>query len=324
MKFQQLLYVREVARSNLNVSQASKTLYTSQPGISKQIKLLEEELGIELFERSGKHLVSITPVGQKILEQIEEILALVDGIKHAATEFSDEDYGTLAIATTHTQAKFTLPKVVDKFVKKYPNVNFQMHQCTPDESVEMASKGEVDIALWTETNEKGENLIKLPCYKWSRSIIVPKKHPLTKLSKIKLKDLAQYPIVTYVFGFTGSNDLDRAFFERGLKANVVFTATDADVIKTYVKMGTGVGIIASMAFNSDEDTELESINANHLFDSGTTYMGFRRGTYLRSHLFEFINMFAPHLTKDIVAKSCATKSKKELDKIFENFKLLRR
>jgi len=178
--------------------------------------------------------------------------------------------------------------------------------------------------LWTETNEKGENLIKMPCYKWSRSVIVPKGHPLTKLPKIKLKDLANFPIVTYVFGFTGSNDLDRAFFERGLKANVVFTATDADVIKTYVKMGTGVGIIASMAFNEKEDSDLVAINANHLFDSGTTYMGFRRGTYLRSHLFEFINMFAPHLTKDIVAKACATKSKKELDKVFDSTKLLRR
>ena len=174
MKFQQLLYVREVARSNLNVSQASKNLYTSQPGISKQIKLLEEELGIELFERSGKHLVAITPIGKRILEQIEEILALVDGIKHAATEFSNEDYGSLAIATTHTQAKFTLPPVVDKFVKKYPNVSFQMNQCTPDESVEMAAKGEVDLAIWTETSEKGETLIKLPAYKWSRSLIVPK------------------------------------------------------------------------------------------------------------------------------------------------------
>jgi LysR family cys regulon transcriptional activator len=324
MKFQQLVYVREVARCNLNVSQASKVLYTSQPGISKQIKLLEEELGIEMFERSGKHLVSVTPVGEKILTQIEEILALVDGIKHAATEFSDEDYGTLSIATTHTQAKFTLPSIVGKFVKKYPNVHFQMHQCTPDESVEMASRGEVDIALWTETAEKGENLIKMPCYKWSRSVIVPKGHPLTKISKLKLKDLASYPIVTYVFGFTGSNDLDRAFFERGLKANVVFTATDADVIKTYVKMGTGVGIIASMAFNEEEDSDLVSINANHLFDSGTTYMGFRRGTYLRSHLFEFINMFAPHLKKEIVAKACSTKSKKELDKVFESIKLLRR
>ena len=174
MKFQQLVYVREVARSNLNVSQASKILYTSQPGISKQIKLLEEELGIELFERSGKHLVSVTPVGQKILTQIEEILALVDGIKHAATEFSDEDYGTLSIATTHTQAKFTLPKVVDKFVKKYPNVHFQMHQCTPDESVEMAARGEVDIALWTETNEKGENLIKMPCISGLEALSFPK------------------------------------------------------------------------------------------------------------------------------------------------------
>ena len=199
MKFQQLVYVREVARSNLNVSKASKTLFTSQPGISKQIKLLEEELDVELFERSGKHLVAITPVGERILEQIEEILALVDGIKHAATEFSDEEYGTLSIATTHTQAKFTLPKVVDKFVKRYPNVHFQMHQCTPDESVEMAAKGEVDIALWTETTEKGENLVKMPCYKWSRSIIVPKGHPLASIPKIKLKDLSQYPIVTYVF-----------------------------------------------------------------------------------------------------------------------------
>ena len=324
MKFQQLVYVREVARSNLNVSKASKTLFTSQPGISKQIKLLEEELDVELFERSGKHLVAITPVGERILEQIEEILALVDGIKHAATEFSDEEYGTLSIATTHTQAKFTLPKVVDKFVKRYPNVHFQMHQCTPDESVEMAAKGEVDIALWTETTEKGQNLVKMPCYKWSRSIIVPKGHPLASIPKIKLKDLSQYPIVTYVFGFTGSNDLDRAFFERGLKANVVFTATDADVIKTYVKMGTGVGIIASMAFNEEEDKDLISIPANHLFDSGTTYMGFRRGTYLRSHLFEFINMFAPHLTKKIVAKACATKSKKDLDKVFESIKLIRR
>lgn len=237
MKLQQLRYIWEVAHHELNVSATAQSLYTSQPGISKQIRLLEDELGVEIFSRSGKHLTRITPAGEAILRTAGEILRKVESIKQVAQEFSNERKGSLSIATTHTQARYALPPVIGKFIQNYPDVSLHMNQGTPMQISEMAADGTVDFAIATEAMELFSDLIMLPCYKWNRCILVPKGHPLTQLSMLSLEDVAKHPLVTYVFGFTGRSRLDEAFLEHGLAPKVVFTAADADVIKTYVRLG---------------------------------------------------------------------------------------
>ncbi|KAK2701809.1 HTH-type transcriptional regulator CysB-like [Artemia franciscana] len=247
MKLQQLRYIWEVARHDLNVSATAESLYTSQPGISKQIRLLEDELGLQIFSRSGKHLTDITPAGREIIDLAERILGEVENIRRISGEFNDSAQGSLSIATTHTQARYALPAVIKTFRDKYPGVSLHMHQGTPIQIAELAVHRKVDFAIATEAMELFNDLIMLPCYRWNRSIVVPKNHPLTKCESLTLEAIAAYPIVTYVFGFTGRSHLDKAFNDAGLTANVVFTAVDADVIKTYVRLGLGVGIIASMA-----------------------------------------------------------------------------
>ena len=270
MKLQQLRYIWEVAHHDLNVSATAQSLYTSQPGISKQIRLLEDELGVEVFSRSGKHLTHITPAGQTIIEKAGEILRKVESIKQVAQEFSNEKKGSLSIATTHTQARYALPTVIKNFIGKYPEVSLHMHQGTPIQISEMAAEGTVDFAIATEGLDLFGDLIMMPCYKWNRSIVVKKDHPLAEKSNITLEDVAEYPIVTYVFGFTGRSKLDEAFMQRGLAPKVVFTATDADVIKTYVRLGLGIGILADMAYHEELDSDLVSIDASQLFESSTT------------------------------------------------------
>ncbi len=251
MKLQQLKYIWEVSRHNLNVTATAESLFTSQPGISKQIRMLEDEIGMQIFRRSGKHLTEITPVGEKIIVLAGEVLDKVDNISQVALEFSDQQRGSLSVATTHTQARYVLPDVIKTFIEQYPEVSLHMHQGTPVQISEQASKGNVDFAIATEALELFENLIMMPCYEWNRSVIVPCDHPLVREKKLTLEMLATYPIVTYVFGFTGRSQLDQAFNAEGLQPKVVFTAADADVIKTYVKLGLGVGIVASMAFSQD-------------------------------------------------------------------------
>lgn len=321
MKLQQLRYIWEVAHHDLNVSATAQSLYTSQPGISKQIRLLEDELGVEIFSRSGKHLTRITPAGDAILKTAGEILRKVESIKQVAQEFSNERKGTLTLATTHTQARYALPPVIADFIKKYPDVALHMHQGTPMQISEMAADGSVDFAIATEAMELFSDLIMMPCYRWNRSVVVPKNHPLAQLSKITLEDVAKFPIVTYVFGFTGRSKLDEAFLNRGLAPRVVFTAADADVIKTYVKLGLGVGIIASMAFNPETDTDLVALDASHLFESSTTKIGFRRGTFLRGFMYDFIQKFAPHLTKDLVNEAFNRHTRADLDELFDGLKI---
>ncbi|SEF98558.1 HTH-type transcriptional regulator CysB [Marinobacterium lutimaris] len=321
MKLQQLRYICEVARHDLNVSATAQSLYTSQPGISKQIRLLEDELGVEVFARSGKHLTRITPAGEAILSVAGEILQKVESIKQVAQEFSDEKKGSLAIATTHTQARYALPGAINEFIKAYPDVSLHMHQGTPMQISELAADGTVDFAIATEALQHFSDLIMMPCYRWNRSVMVPKDHPLTQVSKLTLEDVAAWPIVTYVFGFTGRSKLDDAFRRHGLDPKVVFTAVDSDVIKTYVRLGLGVGIVASMAHEKGVDDDLVALDASHLFDASTTKIGFRRGTFLRGYMYDFIRLFAPHLTPDVVREVQACNSRAEVDALFENLEL---
>jgi len=321
MKLQQLRYIWEVAHHDLNVSATAQSLYTSQPGISKQIRLLEDELGVEIFSRSGKHLTRITPAGEAILRTAGEILRKVESIKQVAQEFSNEKKGSLSIATTHTQARYALPNVIEGFIDNYPEVSLHMHQGTPMQISEMAADGSVDFAVATEALDLFSDLIMLPCYRWNRCVLVPKNHPLAQISELTLEDVAKHPLVTYVFGFTGRSKLDEAFMQRGLAPRVVFTAADADVIKTYVRLGLGIGIVAKMAYNPEIDTDLVAIDASHLFGSSVTKIGFRRGTFLRGFMYEFIEALAPHLTKEIVNEAFNRHSKVELDELFSNIEL---
>lgn len=321
MKLQQLRYIWEVAHHDLNVSATAQSLYTSQPGISKQIRLLEDELGVEIFSRSGKHLTRITPAGESILQTAGEILRKVDSIKQVAQEFSNERKGSLSIATTHTQARYVLPKVISQFISQYPDVSLHMHQGTPMQISEMAADASVDFAIATEALELFSDLIMMPCYSWNRCIVVPKNHPLTQLSRLTLEDVAQHPIVTYVFGFTGRSKLDEAFMTKGLAPKVVFTAADADVIKTYVRLGLGIGIVAKMAFDEELDSDLVALDASHLFATSITKIGFRKGTFLRGFMFDFLEQFAPHLTREVVTQAYNCHSRMELDELFKKIEL---
>lgn len=321
MKLQQLRYICEVAKHDLNVSATAASLYTSQPGISKQIKLLEEELGVEIFTRSGKHLTKITPTGQQIIKIASNILNQADSIKQLTREYNSPETGSLSVATTHTQARYALPKVIQGFIDKYPNVSLHMHQGTPLQISEKAADGTVDFAIATEALDLFSDLIMMPCYRWNRCILVPRDHPLASIKQISLEDIVNYPIVTYVFGFTGRSKLDEAFNQLGLTPKVVFTATDADVIKTYVRLGLGIGIVAHMAYDNEQDSDLVAIEAGHLFDPSVTSIGFRKGSYLRGYMVDFINAFAPHLTRDVIEKVTAMSDRQARDKFFERIEL---
>jgi LysR family cys regulon transcriptional activator len=321
MKLQQLRYIWEVARHDLNVSATAESLYTSQPGVSKQIRSLEDELGVQIFQRSGKHLAEVTPAGRAILAVAGEILEKTEGIRQIAQEFSDPRHGSLSIATTHTQARYMLPPVIKEFIREYPAVALHMHQGTPIQISELASRGTVDFAIATEALELFGNLVMMPCYRWNRSVIVPHGHALTRQRRLTLEAIAEFPIVTYVFGFTGRSQLDKAFNSVGLKARVVFTAADADVIKTYVKLGLGVGIVASMAYDPKLDSELVSLPAGHLFEPSTTKIGCRRGMFLRGFMYDFIRLFAPHLSREVVEKAMNCRTQEELDRLFADVEL---
>ncbi|EOD79245.1 Cys regulon transcriptional activator CysB [Grimontia indica] len=321
MKLQQLKYIVEVVNHDLNVSSTAESLYTSQPGISKQIRSLEDELGVQIFGRSGKHLTKLTPAGSQIVEIARDILSRVDSIKSVAQEYTNPERGQLNIATTHTQARYALPDVISRFVKRYPKVSLHMHQGAPSQIADFVLKGASDFAIATEASHLYEDLLMLPCYHWTRSLIVRKDHPLAQRSSISIYDIAQYPLVTYVFGFTGRSSLDTAFNKAKLKPNIVFTATDADVIKTYVRLGVGIGVMARMAYDNELDRDLVAIDASHIFDASTTRIGFRRGTVLRSYMYDFIESFAPHLTRETIEKVMQMKDPNEVERFFDQFDL---
>ena len=269
MNLQQLRYLQEIARQNLNISDAAEALYTSQPGVSKQIRLLEDELGIEIFIRNGKRITAITEPGKAILEIAQRILLDTNNLKQVSEEFRAQDSGTLTIATTHTQARYALPPVVKQFIKRYPKVKLELHQGNPTQIAQQVLDGNADIAIATESLALYDELVTLPCYEWHHCIITPPKHPLLNEKKLTLEKVAQYPIITYDFAFTGRNKINAAFQEKGLEPNIVLTAIDADVIKTYVELGLGIGIVAHMAYIPERDKQLRMLEAENLFQPNT-------------------------------------------------------
>ena len=321
MKLQQLRYVWEIANHDLNVSATAESLYTSQPGISKQIRMLEDELGVQVFARSGKRLTHVTAAGEVIIEKAREVLYEVENIKRVAEEYSNERRGSLSIATTHTQARYALPSVIEAFRAEYPEVALHMNQGAPEQIARLAENGEVEFAIATEGLEHFNNLIMMPCYRWTRTVVVPNGHPLASKSTITLRDVADQPLVTYVFGFTGHSRLDEAFLAAGYKPNIVFTATDTDVIKTYVRLGLGIGIIATMAYDPDEDSDLTAIDASHLFRPSVTYIGCRKGTFMRRFMLDFVSLFANHLTDDLVTAALATSNQARRQALFNDIEL---
>jgi len=302
MKLQQLRYLSEVARRGLNVSEAAEALHTSQPGVSKQIRALEVELGIQVFVRHGKRLVEITEPGKAVIAIAERILAEANNLRRAGEEYANEKLGTLTVATTHTQARYALPKTVAAFKRRYPKVQLVIHQGNPTQICEQVLSGDADMCVATEAIALYPDLISMPVYQWNRCVVVLPKHPLLK-NPLTLEALAQYPIVTYDFAFANRSLVQKAFEGRGLQPNVVLTALDADVIKTYVELGLGVGILAKMAFDPKRDRSLRAIDATHLFESSTTRLGIKRGAYLRRYAYEFIELFAPHLPRAVVERA---------------------
>lgn len=302
MKLQQLRYALEVYRHNLNVSEAADALFTSQPGISKQIRLLEEELGIQIFIRSGKRVVSVSQPGKAVLDIAERILRDVQNIKNIGSEFTDHDSGALTIATTHTQARYALPHIVAGFVKRYPKVNLTIKQGSPSAIAQMVSNGEADIAIITEKLDDHPELRKLNCYDWNHAVIVPKNHPLLDCrNPLSIEDLAGFPLITYEFAFHSGSSITRAFAKAKLEQpEVALAAADTDVLKTYVKLGLGAGLMAKMAYDPQADQDLELIDVAHLFEPSPTWIAVRSDTYLRGYTYDFIEMFAPHLNRETV------------------------
>ncbi len=300
MKLQQLRYLREVAKRGLNLSEAAEALHTSQPGISKQIRLLEDELGVDILVRHGKRVVDVTKPGRVILDIAERILQDTENLKQVGREFQDQAAGTLTIATTHTQARYSLPNVVSAFKQKYPKVRLTLKQGSPPQLAEMVMAGEADIAIATEALDQYPKLLALASYQWRHCVVVPEKHPLLKESLVTLEMLARYPIVTYDLAFAGRSHIDEAFRERGLAPDIVLSAVDSDVIKTYVELGLGIGIISARAYDVKRDRHLRAVEAGHLFGTMTTRIAVRRGTTLRGFAYVFIELFAPHLTRAVV------------------------
>ena len=293
MNFQQLRIIRETVRQNFNLTEASAALYTSQSGVSKHIKDLEDELGVQLFVRKGKRLLGLTEPGQALLSIVERMLVDADNIKRLADDFNKVDEGTLTIATTHTQARYVLPPIVNLFKKEFPKVHLILQQASPVEIAEMLLQGEADIGIATESLTTEENLASVPYYDWCHSIITPQDHPLASKTEISLTDLAEYPIITYHGGFTGRSKIDKAFIDAGVDVNIVMSALDADVIKTYVELGMGVGVVNNVAYDAERDYRLKQIQTD-IFGLNTTWIAVRKGHLLRGYGYEFISLCAPN------------------------------
>lgn len=304
MNFQQLKSVRETVRSGFNLTEVATALHTSQPGVSRQIRELEEELGVDIFVRAGKRLTGLTAPGSALLPIVDRLLLDCANLRRAGQEFSSCPHGPLSVATTHSQARYALPHVVRDFRALYPQVTLHLHQGSPKQVAEMLLSGEADIGVATEALAHYPQLATLPCYRWTHSIVVPPNHPLLAHTElVSLDQLAQYPLITYNKGFTGRSHIDNAFERAGLHPEVVLTAMDADVIKTYVELGMGVGIVASIALDLERDLGLRTLDARHLFEINLTRLAVRRGTWLRGYAFGFIETFAPTLTRQVVEQA---------------------
>jgi len=296
LNIQQLRYVSEVAKRDLNVSEAAAALHTSQPGVSKQIRALEEELGTDIFVRQGRRFTAMTDAGREIVHAIDRILGDITNLRAVGAEFAHHAKGTLAVGVTHTQARYALPPVVTRFKKRFPDVKLKLLQGNPHQLARMVLAGETDVAIATEALDEYQELVTVPCYRWHHCVVVQDGHPLLKVKPLTLEAIAKYPIVTYDPTFAGRTAVDRTFAARNLAPEVVLTALDSDVIKSYVSLGLGVGIISQRAFRAGKDEGLKALDCDHLFPAQTTRLAYKRGTYLRSYVVEFIRLFAPHVT----------------------------
>ncbi|HQR70752.1 MAG TPA: HTH-type transcriptional regulator CysB [Burkholderiaceae bacterium] len=321
MKLHQLRYLAAVAQTGLNITAAAEKLHTSQPGVSKQIKLLEDELGFQIFVRDGRNLSRVTQAGQQVLDRAVRILREVQNIKRLSDELKDEAHGSLSIATTHTQARYVLPAVIKAFRDKYPDVRLHLHQGTSEQIAEMAALDRIDFAIATGALSLFDGFSLLPCYQWHRHVVVPRDHPLARVKKPTLKQLAAHPIITYVFGFSGPSSLHEIFANAGLVPDVVLTARDADVIKTYVRLGLGIGILASMAVDAKDDADLVRIDTSDLFPAHTTWIGFRRGGLLRKYQLDVIQLFAPHLTRRLIERTANASTQADVDALTTELEL---
>jgi LysR family cys regulon transcriptional activator len=313
MNFQQLRSIREAARRGFNLTEVAAALHTSQPGVSRQIRELEDELGIELFVRAGKRLTGLTEPGAQVLPIIERMLRDAESLRRAANDFAQHDAGPLSIAATHSQARYALPAAVRDFRALFPQVTLNLHQGSPKQIAQLLLDGEADIGIATEALAQYDQLVTLPCYRWTHSVVVPTGHPLLDGSPLTLQRLARYPLITYDEGYTGRTHIDEAFAKEKIEPRIVLSAMDADVIKTYVELGMGVGIVASMAYDEDRDRNLRAIDAGHLFAVNMTRLAIRRGTFLRGYVYSFIETFAPPLTRKVVEQAMAS----EPGEIFE-------
>jgi LysR family cys regulon transcriptional activator len=323
MKMHQFRYLAAVVENGLNITAAARALNTSQPGVSKQIRLLEEELGFDVFEREGRNLTRVTPAGRQVVDRALRILDETKNIRRLSEEFRDEKKGSLSIATTHTQARYVLPSIVKRFRQQYPDVKLHLHQGTSEQIAALAADDRVDFAIATGEDATFPTLTLMPCYRWHRDIIVPLGHPLARIVRPTLKDISRYPVVTYVFSFSGRSSLPALFEKAGLPLDVALTARDADVIKTYVRLGLGVGIVACMAIEENEDEDLVAIDGSHLFPEHITWLGVRRGRLLRTYMYDFMRLFAPHLTRRLVDQALRAGSNDKAAALFEDLKLPR-
>jgi LysR family transcriptional regulator, cys regulon transcriptional activator len=317
VNFQQLRSVRETIRQGFNLTTVAQALHTSQPGVSRQIRELEDELGVEIFIRAGKRLTGLTQPGEMVLPIIERLLQEAQNLKQASEEFASAGRGVLTIAATHSQARYVLPPAVRDFSTMHPEVSLRLHQGSPKQVAELLLAREADIGIATEALANYPELVALPSYQWTHCVITPSNHPLAEDAQrnvvLTLDRLAEFPIVTYEPGFTGRSHIDDAFKRQGLAFNLVLSAMDADVIKTYVALGMGVGIIASVAYDEARDTHLHAIDARHLFAINMTRLALRRGSFLRSYVYDFIQTFASPLTRTFVERAMAVESGANFD-----------
>jgi LysR family cys regulon transcriptional activator len=303
MNFQQLRSVREAVRLGFNLTDVAEALHTSQPGVSRQIRELEDELGVDIFVRAGKRLTGLTAPGEAVLPIVERLLHDADNLKRAGADYAQQDHGPLSIAATHSQARYALPPAVRDFRGSHPGVQLQLHQGSPKQVAQMLLDGEADIGIATEALAQYPDLVALPCYRWTHAVLVPPDHPLLDGAALTLQRLAAYPLITYDAGYTGRSHIDEAFEREGLAPTLALTAMDADVIKTYVELGLGVGIVASIAYDDERDRHLRALEARHLFAVNMTRLALKRGSYLRAYVYDFIESFAPSLTRKVVQRA---------------------
>jgi len=322
MKLQQLKYLLAIVDNGLNITAAAERLYTSQPGVSKQLKLLEEELGMQLFARKGKSLYRVTRAGEQVVQRARLIMDEVEKIRSLASDFYQEDEGTLTIAATNTQARYVLPKLLGELRQQYPKVRLNLHQGTSDQIAEMMQRNEIDFAIASGSGKGFGDILRIPAYHWDRVVLVPTDHPLAAVDhKLTIEDLAEYPLVSYMFSFENEQSLRDVFAARGLEPNIVFTARDSDVIKTYVRMGVGIGIVASMACESHDKHTLAALPVNGVFEQSTTWVGLRRNMMLRCYMTDFLSLIAPHLSNDQVERLVRATSQAEVDQLTPNSEL---